>query len=259
MEVWIGRDGERHGPYKEVDIRQWLRSGEISPDDLGWYEGMTDWAPLSSLFPEELKNQNAAPAAPPLPPVPSSFPETAPLTVAVVDYASFWQRFGAWVIDLVVLMIPCSIVSYAMGGLTAFEHLLPQLQGSPEVMTKAMIDYALATRSINIAITVIGFLYYTLFEASRWQATPGKLVLRLRVTDMNGKKLSIARASLRNVVRLANLITGLIPFVCYITVAWTQRKQGLHDLAAHALVLNGTADAAESSTPVESRDSSFNA
>ena len=24
MEVWIGRDGERHGPYKEVDIRQWL-------------------------------------------------------------------------------------------------------------------------------------------------------------------------------------------------------------------------------------------
>ena len=53
MEVWIGRDGERHGPYSESDVRDWLRTGKVSPDDLGWYQGMTDWKPLSSLFPEE--------------------------------------------------------------------------------------------------------------------------------------------------------------------------------------------------------------
>ena len=54
MEIWIGRNGERNGPYKEADVRQWLRNGQASGDDLGWYEGLADWQPLSSLFPEEL-------------------------------------------------------------------------------------------------------------------------------------------------------------------------------------------------------------
>ena len=53
MEIWIGRDGERHGPYKEDDVRQWLRSGQVSPADLAWYEGLADWQPLSVLFPGE--------------------------------------------------------------------------------------------------------------------------------------------------------------------------------------------------------------
>lgn len=261
MEVWIGRDGERHGPYKEVEVRQWLQSGQVSPSDLGWHEGMTDWAPLSTLFPEELASHAAAPAGPTIPPLFASSAEAAtPLPVATLDYASFWQRFGAWVIDLVVLMIPSSIVSYAMGGIGAFEHLLAQIQATPNAMSAALIEYALATRSINLAITVIGFLYYALFEASRWQATPGKLALRLRVTNLDGHRLSIARASLRNVVRLANLITGLIPFICYIAVAWTQRKQGLHDLAARTLVVNGAvAHASAREATVGRGNDSFNA
>jgi hypothetical protein len=53
MEVWIGRDGERHGPYQgRPDKRQWLRSGQVSRDDLAWYEGLADWQPLSVLFPQ---------------------------------------------------------------------------------------------------------------------------------------------------------------------------------------------------------------
>ena len=88
---------------------------------------------------------------------------------------------------------------------------------------------------------VIGFLYYTLFEASKWQATPGKLALRLRVTDANGQRLSIGRSAARNAVRLLNVLSGLIPFICYLPVAWTQRKQGLHDMVSSALVLNGRA------------------
>ncbi|AIF46241.1 RDD family protein [Dyella japonica] len=241
MEVWIGRDGERHGPYKEVDVRQWLRSGQVSPDDLGWHDGMTDWAPLSTLFPNELSHQDAAPAGAAISPPPRSIPEAASEPSAVTfDYASFWQRFGAWVIDLAVLMVPSTIAFYALGGLSAYEHLMAQLQTTPD-MSATIREYVEATRGSNIAVIVIGFLYYTLFEASRLQATPGKLALRLRVTDINGQKPGFGRAALRNVVRLTNALTGLIPFVCYIAVAWTQRKQGLHDLVARTLVLNGRA------------------
>jgi uncharacterized RDD family membrane protein YckC len=233
MEVWIGRDGERHGPYKEVDVRQWLRSGQVSPDDLGWYEGLADWQPLSSLFPDELRSAPES-LVPPL-------PQAAAATVARVDYASFWQRFGAWVIDLAVLMVPSTVAFYLLGGWEAYEHMRVQLLANTDVST-AIRDYADATQNANVAITVIGFLYYTLFEGSRWQATPGKLALRLRVTDLEGHGLSLGRAALRNAVRLLNIITGLIPFVCYLAVAWTERKQGLHDLLARALVVNGRVD-----------------
>lgn len=264
MEVWIGRDGERHGPYKEVDVRQWLRSGQVSPDDLGWYEGMTDWAPLSTLFPEDVTPQEAAaPAGPSIPPLPRSAPETTPTASATTfDYASFWQRFGAWVIDLALLMIPSTAAFWAFGGLAAYEHLMGQLQSAPD-MSVAIREYAEATRGSSIAVIVIGFLYYTLFEASPLQATPGKLALRLRVTDINGQKPGFGRVALRNVVRLTNIITGLIPFVCYIAVAWTQRKQGLHDLGAQTLVLNGRANDSAPRAPHDDQNnhsnSSFNA
>jgi uncharacterized RDD family membrane protein YckC len=243
MEVWIGRDGERHGPYKEADVREWLRNGQVSPSDLGWYEGIPDWQPLSSLFPEEFHREPAASAST-IPPLPQT--DAKPITV---DYASFWQRFGAWVIDLVVLAVPSSIAFYAFGGVEAYTHLLAELQANPN-MSSAIQDYAEATRGASFAMVLIGFLYYTLFECSKWQATPGKLALRLRVTGMDGEGLTLARSAARNAVRLFNLFTGLVPFVCYIAVAWTQRKQGLHDLVAHTLVINGRAG---ESNPLKSR------
>lgn len=254
MEVWIGRDGERHGPYKEEEVRQWLRSGEISAEDLGWYDGMTDWQPLSALFPEELRPPASASAIPPLPQA-----AAVAIDTVAVDYASFWQRFGAWVIDLAVLLVPSSIAFYLMGGMGAYEHMLTQLQGSAD-MSNAIRDYAESTQGANVAVTIIGFLYYTLFECSKWQATPGKLALRLRVTDMQGHGLTIGRSAARNAVRLTNVVTGMIPFVCYIAVAWTQRKQGLHDLLAHTLVVNGRVG---ESAPIKPRtdagNGSFNA
>jgi uncharacterized RDD family membrane protein YckC len=237
MEVWIGRQGERHGPYQEDQVKEWLRSGQLSRDDLGWYDGLADWQPLSVLFPLE------KPTPPPAPDVyapPPSQPSQA--SVTAFDYAGFWQRFGAWVIDLIILTIPSMLAMYFLGGMDAYKHFLEQVQaGGGSDMSAALRDYAAGTESSQIASLVITFFYYAFFEASKWQATPGKLALRLRVTDIHGQRLTLARAAARNVVRLSALIFGLIPLICYLAVAWTQRKQGLHDLMASTLVVNGTA------------------
>ncbi len=66
MQVWIGRNGERFGPYTDDEVRQWLRDGTCRPEELGWHEGMTDWRPLGELFPDErpAAGQRAADAAP---------------------------------------------------------------------------------------------------------------------------------------------------------------------------------------------------
>ncbi|HUA79100.1 MAG TPA: RDD family protein [Dyella sp.] len=232
MEVWIGRQGERHGPYQEEQVREWLRSGQLSTDDLGWYEGLADWQPLSVLFPQD----KPAPAPNPYGPPPL---QSRQQTVHF-DYAGFWQRFGAWVIDLIILMIPSMIVMYLLGGMEAYKHLLDRMQSGADIAV-ALRDYATATEGANLASLAITFLYYTFFEASAWQATPGKLALRLRVTDLHGARITLMRSAARNVVRLTTLIFGLIPMICYLAIAWTQRKQGLHDLWAGTYVINGTA------------------
>lgn len=231
MEVWIGRNGERHGPYQEEQVRDWLRSGQLSTDDLAWYDGLADWQPLSVLFPQDKPAPAPSPYGPP--------PLQQRTNEAYFDYAGFWQRFGAWVIDLIILMIPSMIVMYAFGGLEAYKHLIERMQGGAD-MAAAVRDYAQATEGASVASLVITYLYYTFFEASKWQATPGKLALRLRVTDTNGQRITFGRSAARNVVRLLALVFGLIPVICYLAITWTQRKQGLHDLWAGTYVLNGT-------------------
>ncbi|GLQ47292.1 RDD family protein [Dyella lipolytica] len=254
MEVWIGRQGERHGPYQEKQVREWLRSGQLGRDDLGWYDGLADWQPLSVLFPQE------TPAAAPTPSMYAPPPPLQqPASATRIDYAGFWQRFGAWIIDLIILTIPSMIVMYLLGGMEAYKHLLEQMQGNGD-MSAALREYAAATESSSVASVVIGFVYYALCESSKWQATPGKLALRLRVTDMNGQRITLGRSAVRNAVRLTTLVIALIPFVCYIAVAWTQRKQGLHDLMASTLVLNGSAQEQPPQRPQSSSDhGSFNA
>jgi uncharacterized RDD family membrane protein YckC len=239
MEVWIGREGERYGPYQEEDVRQWLRSGQVSRDDLGWREGLADWQPLSALFPDI---EAAPPSAVPPPmgaPPSAAAPAAAPASAEAGRYASFWQRFGAWAIDYLILLVPSLIIAYAMGTLAQVEQLMAALQGGGDT-TAAMTAYVVAMRPVSIVIVLLGYAYYVLFECSKWQATPGKLALDLRVAGLqDGQRLSLGRSAGRNAVRLLNIVTGLIPFVCYVAVAWTQRRQGLHDLLAGTVVLNG--------------------
>lgn len=57
MSVYILRNGEKHGPYEEPVVADWLTNGTCSPQDLAWRDGMGDWQPLSaiSLLPTKKK------------------------------------------------------------------------------------------------------------------------------------------------------------------------------------------------------------
>lgn len=46
----ISRAGEQFGPYSEGDLRAYLGSGQVLPDDLVWTEGMAEWLPVSRVF-----------------------------------------------------------------------------------------------------------------------------------------------------------------------------------------------------------------
>jgi uncharacterized RDD family membrane protein YckC len=236
MEIWIGRDGERHGPYQEDDVRQWLRSGQVSPQDLAWYEGLADWQPLSVLFPDTpppaASNPYAAPTAPLL-------PQTT--AAALEDHAGFWKRVAAYILDGIILYIPQMLIEKAFGG-DAAKAALKQASldavGNPDAMMAANMHYYSTMWPAMLLILVMGVLYFALCESSAWQGTLGKLALGIRVTDLQGKRISFPRALGRY---FAKILSAIILGIGFLMVAWTQRKQGLHDMICDTLVLNGRA------------------
>ena len=80
---------------------------------------------------------------------------------------------------------------------------------------------------------LLSWLYFAILESSSSQATPGKMALGIKVTDMNGDRISFARATGRH---FAKWLSSIL-LIGYIMIALTAKKQGLHDLLASTLVV----------------------
>jgi len=82
---------------------------------------------------------------------------------------------------------------------------------------------------------VAQWLYFAGMESSARQATFGKAVMSLRVTDLKGQPLTFGHATGRF---FAKIVSGLIPFaIGYIMAGFTEKKQAVHDMIAGTLVL----------------------
>jgi uncharacterized RDD family membrane protein YckC len=87
----------------------------------------------------------------------------------------------------------------------------------------------------GLAITLMAnWIYYTLFEASSWQATLGKRIMKIYVADLNGQRVTFGRAALRNISKIISSLTFLVG---YFLAGFTEKKQALHDIIASCLVL----------------------
>lgn len=72
-------------------------------------------------------------------------------------------------------------------------------------------------------------------QSSRLQATPGKAILGLKVTNENYKKIGFTQASSRF---FGKIISGLIVGIGYLMIDFTKKRKGLHDQMKSTLVLN---------------------
>jgi uncharacterized RDD family membrane protein YckC len=82
---------------------------------------------------------------------------------------------------------------------------------------------------------ILMWLYFAGMESSARQATFGKSVMSLRVTNYEGQRISFGHATGRF---FSKIVSGLIPFaIGYIMAGFTEKKQALHDLIAGTLVL----------------------
>ena len=81
---------------------------------------------------------------------------------------------------------------------------------------------------------VVTWLYTSILQSSSRQATVGKMALGLIITDLDGNRISFARASGRY---LATFLTNLTFGIGYLMVIWTKRKQTLQDKVAGTVVI----------------------
>jgi uncharacterized RDD family membrane protein YckC len=120
-------------------------------------------------------------------------------------YGGFWLRVLAYILDGILLLIV-------------------------QLILMALIENQGMVTLVNL---VAGWLYFAGLE-SNMGATPGKLVLGMRVTTVDGQNISFLRATSRY---FAKIISGLILMIGYLMVAWDGHKQGLHDKIAGTYVI----------------------
>lgn len=124
-----------------------------------------------------------------------------------VEYAGFWRRFAAVLIDWIILSVAQGI-----------------LFGTVEVDTGGQV----------VVGTAIAWLYWAVMESSTEQATLGKKVLSIKVTDLAGNRITFGRATGRY---FAKIVSTVILFIGYVMAGFTPRKQALHDKIADTLVV----------------------
>ena len=215
MRFWLSNnDGKASGPFELQEIRAMAGRGALSPEAQVCIEGGNEWHSVSSVI-----TASPAPNIPSTPPISPVTPEWARTTFH--GYAGFWKRFAAFVIDVIVLMIIGGVVGFSIG-------LILAASGSRDTKVAEVLAM--------LAGALINWIYYATMESSQLQATPGKLALGIKVTDLEGQRVGFGRATGRY---FAKFFSAILLGVGFIKIAFTKKKQGLHDQLAGTLVVNG--------------------
>lgn len=168
-------------------------------------------------------------------PPPGAIPEAIPVVPAfalVQPYGGFWIRVLAYIVDRIVVGIVFTPVLIFFGL-----RLATQLHGIAPNDPDQLGPIFHFVGNVGPIALIVQWLYEALLTSSSWQGTVGKHMLDLKVTDEEGNRISFERATGRY---FAKIISSLALGIGYLMVAFTERKQGLHDLIAHTLVMKSS-------------------
>jgi len=163
------------------------------------------------------------------PPIPSYSAPSAYPAAQFIKYGGFWIRVVAVIIDACVIKVVLFPIKamFGLGGLAAgfgrgdFSHPLA-------------LPYLIFGGGVLAVLTLgASWLYEAFMESSQYQATLGKMIFGMKVTDLQGNRIDFLRATGRH---FGKIVSGLLLCIGFIMVGFTERKQGLHDIMAGTLV-----------------------
>ena len=132
--------------------------------------------------------------------------------MGVRRYAGFWIRFGAYIIDAIIVGIAANIV------VIPITFAMIRINDNP--MANLGLQGILVLFQIALACGYFGYFLSTK------GATPGKLLLGLKVIRSDGSGLSFARGASRY---LAQIVSSIILLIGFIIAAFDAEKRALHD------------------------------
>ena len=243
-------DRQRQGPLSAEELTLRFHQGKLRLDTLVWRDGLGEWQPLREFTNELALHQAPAETfytpveAPLVAALPASAansmadspyaPPTAALTgsnTAVlggeVVYAGFWKRVAANIIDSMVIGLVGGIIGAIIGGVLGAALGMGGGMGGG-----GFIAIQLITNLVSITITAG---YYAWFHSSINRATLGKMAIGIKVVRTDGEAISFLRGIGRY---FAFLLSSLILMIGLLMAAFTERKQGLHDMICDTLVVD---------------------
>ena len=229
-----GPDGQGD-PVSEEEFNSLIRNGTIKYSTLVWNSTMTDWKEYGRLnissegsgssnksfciecgrsyfIDDMIKYGDSWVCAQCKPVFIQKIKEG--VTVTQMDYAGFWIRVGASIIDYIILLVVCTIIS------------IPLLILGGGFSTPTDPSLSIFFTLVNYLLNFIIKASYATFFIGKWGATPGKMACGLKVVTPDGERITYLRAFARYLAKILNYFTlG----VGYIIVAFDDEKRGLHD------------------------------
>lgn len=133
-------------------------------------------------------------------------------------HAGFWIRFGALIIDGIILGVVVSVIASILG-----------IERTTTVNGASAMNNGYSGLS-----TLIGWIYFTAMTVTRG-ATVGKMALGLKVVKEDGKAVDWGTGVLREVV--GKFVSAVVFGLGFLWVAFDPKKQGWHDKIAKTFVV----------------------
>ena len=135
------------------------------------------------------------------------------------NYIGFWKRVFAYLLDMIILWI----LSLFVGGFLGLIFIT--------------FDIGFTEGIFHLLGFLVSWIYFAWWESSEQQATIGKRAINAKVVDNKGERLSFANASGRY---FSKILSGLLFGFGFLMVAFTEKKQGLHDYLADTRVISNS-------------------
>ena len=165
---------------------------------------------------------------------PAAFPQTS--------YAGLGRRVAAHLIDVLIAIAVTMAAGFFMQWLRTLGiwtvPTAPTGEADPVRLWQTMVVGAKAAIIVCFIVTM-GPFYLSLLQASAWQASIGKRLLNIYVTDTAGRRLGLGRSLARSFAKDFFNVFYPVGLVSVATMIGTTKKQAVHDFAANTVVVNG--------------------
>ena len=149
---------------------------------------------------------------------------------ATATYAGFWIRFLGTLIDGIILAVVAGILQVALFG-SMIMTPVPQQRRAPD---PAAIAPMMGMIGLVYVIQIAVASSYEAFFVSKLVATPGKMVIGVKVLRPDGSMVSLGRGYARY---FAKILSGLTLMIGFIMAGFDSQKRALHDMICDTRVV----------------------